>query len=303
VVTSSPTTVRADATGLRARRSDRVFSAAYTYRMVPHPDVVPPELKARVERLRPVWGLVGDVVLHRAKDGQRSWVAFVQRTDGPAFLKFSELRPELPEMAHEANALAHWNGQGAARLLDKQGGDAFLLELCACPTGLDLPRLAALQKRIHVPAPPPFLSLEERAKGEWSRKPGVRDAAMVAQAALVTKWLVDDEPARQAVLLHGDFHGGNVLESASRELVVIDPMPLAGDPAYDLAQMVGNSCRDQPFAAEAIVRTYSRSFGFDAARVAGWALVKAVGTGNWRGYPYVARGLHSAYEAARAGRI
>ena len=99
-------------------------------RMAP---TVPPELRARVEReLRQKWGLVGEVEPYRAENGQCSWVTPVQRRDGPAFLKFSVLAPELPEMAHEADALAHWNGQGdehprrpRQRRVRPSGGYAF----------------------------------------------------------------------------------------------------------------------------------------------------------------------------------
>ena len=44
------------------------------------------------------------------------------------------------------------------------------------------------------------------------------------------------------VLLHGDFHPGNVLAAAREPWLAIDCKPLVGDPAYDLAQWLGNRC-------------------------------------------------------------
>jgi fructosamine-3-kinase len=47
--------------------------------------------------------------------------------------------------------------------------------------------------------------------------------------------LLGDVP-RKSSLLHGDFHRGNVLESRTKELVIIDPHPWVGDREVELAQ-------------------------------------------------------------------
>ena len=41
-----------------------------------------------------------------------------------------------------------------------------------------------------------------------------------------------------SVVLHQDFHGGNVLYSGARGWLAIDPKPLVGDPAFDAASLL-----------------------------------------------------------------
>ena len=48
------------------------------------------------------------------------------------------------------------------------------------------------------------------------------------------------ESLARAVLLHGDFHPGNVLSAQREPWLAIDCKPVVGDPAYDLAQWLGN---------------------------------------------------------------
>ena len=100
----------------------------------------------------------------------------------------------------------------------------------------------------------------------------------------------------RTVLLHGDFHPGNVLAAAREPWLAIDPKPLLGDPAYDLAQWLGNRCEAverSPDAGSAIRRQIdhlSDLLNLDPARVAGWAFVKSLG---WDWGPPVARILRA----------
>ena len=68
-------------------------------------------------------------------DGQVSWVAPVELPDGmPAVLKVNF--PEL-ESEREADALAHWAGEGAVRLLaENEARRALLVERCEPGTQL-----------------------------------------------------------------------------------------------------------------------------------------------------------------------
>jgi len=120
------------------------------------------------------------------------------------------------------------------------------------------------------------------------------DAALVAHAVELARELAATQP--RTVLLHGDFHPGNVLAAAREPWLAIDPKPLVGDPAYDLAQWLGNRCEQaerSPDAVSAIrwqIDQFSDLLGLDPARVAGWAFVKSLG---WDWGPPVARILRA----------
>jgi streptomycin 6-kinase len=85
------------------------------------------------------------------------------------------------------------------------------------------------------------------------------------------------------VLLHGDFHPGNVLAAQREPWLFIDPKPLVGEPAYDLAQWLYNRSRfaiqsDDPVAVlRQQIDRFAADLGLDPARIAGWAFVKALG--------------------------
>ena len=84
------------------------------------------------------------------------------------------------------------------------------------------------------------------------------------------------------MVLHGDFHPGNVLSAAREPWLAIDPKPLVGDPAYDLAQWLGNRCESAERRADPVaairqqIERLSDLLCLDPARVAGWAFVKSV---------------------------
>src|SRR5207248_293889 len=64
------------------------------------------------------------------------------------------------------------------------------------------------------------------------------DAELVADAIEIARDLASSQA--EMVLLHGDFHPGNVLAAAREPWLAIDCQPLVGEPAYDLAQWLGN---------------------------------------------------------------
>ena len=156
------------------------------------------------------------------------------------------------ESEHESAALRHWRGSGAVKLLDDDvESRALLLERCRPGNTLWGERervatdvmgdvLTGLWER-RAPALP-FRSLIEAA-GMWSEH--LRAAYERAGAPFETA-LLDDalefmatvRPADPSdVVLHQDLHGGNVLRRGG-EWVAIDPKPLAGERAFDLASYV-----------------------------------------------------------------
>ena len=74
-----------------------------------------------------------------------------------------------------------------------------------------------------------------------------------------------------------------ILAAQREPWLFIDPKPLIGDPAYDLAQWLLNRVRFVRQSGEAVavlrhqILRFAADLGLDPARIAGWAFVKALG--------------------------
>jgi streptomycin 6-kinase len=91
------------------------------------------------------------------------------------------------------------------------------------------------------------------------------------------------EPA-PAVLLHGDLHPGNVLDGGpGRGLVVIDPRPCVGDPAFDAVDWVFHRAKPGEWAPRA--RALAAAMGCDADRLWRWCVVFAPMIAGGRSVP------------------
>ncbi len=92
----------------------------------------------------------------------------------------------------------------------------------------------------------------------------------------VEELLADPTPQ---VLLHQDLHGGNVLRHG-RDWVAIDPKPLVGDPAFDVASLVRDRrpIRDTR-VLERRLDVLADELGHDRERMRLWSWVHAVAWG------------------------
>ena len=86
------------------------------------------------------------------------------------------------------------------------------------------------------------------------------------------------------MVCHQDFHGGNVLAAEERWLA-IDPKPLVGERAFDLASLLRDR-RDQLLSAPAPRRVVQRrldllssELGVEKGRARGWGIVHALAWG------------------------
>lgn len=244
------------------------------------------------------WALTPERVL--AVGGQISMIVLVKRADGtPAVLKAGMVNRETEQ---EHTALAHWNGRGAVRLLEADPAEGVLLEERLQPD-VSLRSLAepkamleaagVLQRLWVAPAADhPFTSvadytgalaelLERRRQEPYAAE--VRELAGEALAA--REELVASGP--ESVLLHGDYHHGNVLAGERMPWLAIDPKPLVGERAYDLAWLARDrlpTLAAQPGSRAAARRRLTRlaaSLDVDADRLRGWALFRAVEAGVW----------------------
>jgi streptomycin 6-kinase len=236
----------------------------------------------------------------QAHNGQQSAIYSARQADGTDVI-VKESRLAVPEMHNEGDALAVWAGEGAVRLLDREPGGVLLLERCVPGTSMwqglqegslrypEALRAAGELLQSLWREPPPgvaFRRLADRSR-EWLQTPRV--AALAACAATVRQHLVETMP--RLTLLHGDFHMDNILRSG-QSWIVIDPLPVVGEPAYDLAQWVGTACgRKEAYGSRGpegefadiahLIEDFSAAAGVDSRRVAGWAFVKSVGSLGW----------------------
>jgi len=220
----------------------------------------------------------------------------------PAVLKQNP--PDAVESDHEALALALWDGEGAVRLLAHDPARrALLLERCL-PGDALLHRagddeagdvVAGLLLRLWRPPPPghPLVRPADAAPG-WSRRiaehweragrPFERALVDRAQAAL-RELTAPGGASAPEVVLHQDLHAANVLRAEREPWLVIDPKPLAGDPAFDFASLLRDRrpelARD-PEAPRRVRRRVARlcaATGQDRERVRGWGVAHALAWG------------------------
>jgi len=191
--------------------------------------------------------------------------------------------PEDDDAAHEADALAFWNGQGAVRLLRRdRGRRALLIERCvpghdastiddreairvALETGRQLWRVTG----------GPF----RRAGDQMRRWVGnLAGPAAHPYVAIASERLAALAP-RHDVLVHGDFHHHNLLRH-SRGWLAIDPKPLLAEAEFDVVTLLWNPFQLMP-TRELTERRIAQftAAGLDEGRVRDWAIVRGTQLG------------------------
>ena len=204
------------------------------------------------------------------------------------------------ETEHEADALAFWDGVGAARLLDRADDlGALLVERLEPGTQLwaitdedganEIAAEILRTLRREVGADEPFHALASEAErwaeeipARWESLGRLFERRLVEEMVSAIGDLLADPP--RSVLLHQDFHGGNVLRSGDGWRA-IDPKPLAGDPAFDTASLLRDrrdSLRDDPRAERRVRRRLdllSEALELDRERMRQWGIVHALAWG------------------------
>ncbi|MEV6977872.1 aminoglycoside phosphotransferase family protein [Kitasatospora sp. NPDC093806] len=257
-------------------------------------DGLPALVRERLTRL--------DLTLERVLDpgGSLSLVAYVHRDDlSPAVLKVG-LR--TPGTAREPDALAVWAGRGAVLLLDADPAAGVLLlerlhgeiPLRSLAEPKAMLEATSLLHRLWTPLAPghPFPALAERAEATaaaLTRHRALPDPTAAEAADLIAEALESagalTASAAEEFLLHGDFHHGNVLAADRAPWLAIDPRPLVGERAYDLARLaldradtlVGSP--GLPAAVRRRLHQLAEALEVDRERLRGWTLVRAVELG------------------------
>ena len=202
------------------------------------------------------------------------------------------------ESTHEADALAHWDGEGAVRLLDFNPDlHSMLIERCrpgerlsALDADEALGVLIGLLPRLWKPASAPFEALQREAQrwvdelthgwetGGQAFERELLDAALDTLAAL-------SGSQGEQVLLHQDLHPDNVLQAEREPWLAIDPKPLVGEREFGIAPVVrafelGHS-RGQVIGR---LDRLSAELGLDRERARGWAFAQTLAwalDGDW----------------------
>ncbi len=255
-------------------------------------------LPARLQEYLERWELTPERV--QQPGGNISMVVLVRQADGtPAALKVGLVTAETAE---EHAALAHWDGLGAVRLLraDAERGVMLLerlhgdISLRSLPDAKAMLEAAGVLRRLWVPpaAGHPFTSVAEYTARlaeklrERAGRPWAADARPLVDEALeLPDRLLTDAP--EPMLLHGDFHHGNVLAADRLPWLAVDPKPLVGDPGYDLAWLVRDrldTLAAAPGARSAARRRLGKlaeSLDVDRDRLRDWSFFRAVEAGVW----------------------
>jgi streptomycin 6-kinase len=238
-------------------------------------------------------------------DGHVSWVGPVELRNGePAVLKINF--PE-PESEREADALRWWAGEGAARLLaEDEGRRALLIERCVPGSQLwDEPdedeamrTAAGVLRRLWRPAPQGhrFPLLADLAAG-WAEglAEASYDRALVDEAV---SFLLEAGPSQgDPVVVHQDFHGGNVLRAEREPWLAIDPKPLVGEREFDTASLLRDrrdELRVDPDPKARIRRRLdllAAELELDRERMRGWGIAHALAWDHDEGMIACARWL------------
>ncbi len=226
-----------------------------------------------------------------------AYVVSVRLSDGGAAV----LKLNFPhrESEHEADALAHWDGAGAVRLFAHDPSRrALLLERCEPATRLwerseeeAVTVAAAILRSLARPpsASAPFRRLDDEAArwaeelpARWARLGRPFERALLDEA---TAFLAAPAPPEEAVVLHQDLHGGNILRAEREPWLAIDPKPLVGERAFDTASFLRDRraelARD-PDPARRLRRRLDRlsaDLELDRERVRGWGIAHALAWG------------------------
>jgi streptomycin 6-kinase len=217
------------------------------------------------------------------------------------------------ESEHEPDALEHWGGHGAVRLLaSDRGRNAMLLERCVPGTSLlELPEEEGYARAAEVaralgsrPAPAghpftPFAATADRWARELPRRwrdagrpfeRGLLDAAVAALREL---------PPTQGelVVCSQDLHRGNILAAAREPWLSIDPKPVVAEREVGTVALL----RDGLGRIEWRLDFLASELGLDRERMRGWAIAHTIAWGFAEHEPRVyARQIEAARRLWRA---
>ena len=216
-----------------------------------------------------------------------------------------------PGNVAEPDAFEAWDGHGAVRLYARADEHfAMLLERAHSDTLAEVAdndeiALVAgrLSRRLAIPAPPGLPRLSHRAGGwdESFRRDARELTHMLAPEAVAAALATVHELGREQpdLVVHGDFHGRNILRAHREPWLAVDPKGYVGDPAYDAGTLLKARVRelaaaDRPEkAVQRMLEVFAEAAELDPERVRRWAQFHAVDAAFW--------GRRHGFRIARSG--
>ena len=227
--------------------------------------------------------------------GTEAYVAQASFGDGtPCVLKV--LVPRDSDVAgHEITVLRLADGEGCVRLLraDEQRG-AMLLERLgrslyelALPIGQRLEILCDAARRVWRPAPESGLPtgaekahwLIDFITRSWAELDHPCSERAVDHAIACAERRLRAHDDERAVLIHGDVHQWNAIESADG-FKLVDPDGMLAEPELELAVLMREDPLELPVGDErSRARWLASRLGLDAEAIWEWGFVERVSTG------------------------
>jgi streptomycin 6-kinase len=206
------------------------------------------------------------------------------------------------ELSTEAAALSLFRGDVSVRLLGQDAARGVLLleriipgtPLHELQSGAEATRTAAQVMRRLWSAPRTghsfphiveWFRVAERLRRRFGGGPGPLPAELVWKAEQEFADLPSTTEA--SALLHGDLHHDNIVFSAQRGWVAIDPKGVIGDRGYEVGSFMLNrlpaGASDSEIAEvfRERIATFADELGMDEKRLARWAFCHAVLSALW----------------------
>lgn len=206
------------------------------------------------------------------------------------------------ELLTEVAALEVFDGHGAVRLLDHEAARGMLLLERIMPGTLlyEVQRdpaatgtAATLMRQLWRTPPVEHSCLAltvwfrafERFRQQFGDGNGPFPAGLIARAERT--FVALNSSSQQSVILHGDLHHGNILFSADKGWLAIDPKGLCGDPGYEVGTFMLNQLPVGATDAETLdvmaqrLLIFADELQMERARLARWAFCHAVLSALW----------------------
>ncbi|CAB5693321.1 Aminoglycoside/hydroxyurea antibiotic resistance kinase [Delftia tsuruhatensis] len=223
------------------------------------------------------WGLDPD---GPALSTPRAMLLPVRQAGRSAMLKISQ----EPEEVAGARLMAWWSGGGAAPVLALDGPALLMARATGTRSLADMARggrddeatriLGAAAACLHRPRSGPRPALVPLA--QWFQPLLAREhgqASLLGQCAATARELL--EAPRDAVVLHGDIHHGNVLDFDEAGWLAIDPKGLHGERGFDYANILCNPDHASALAPGRLARRLdilAGASGIERRRLLQWVL-------------------------------
>lgn len=223
-----------------------------------------------------------------------NYVLFGNQHELPIVLK---MRCGADELRNEVAALQAFNNYGCVKNLDYDKSLGALLLERAVPgealtslfpyndrkaTAIAADLLQKLHKSV-ILSTSCFQSLDDVLSD--LHKDFSELAPFIVYARTLRKKLLSNK--NNQVLLHGDFHHGNIVSASDSQWVAIDPEGIVGSPLYDVALFIRNPLKElvNTVQAQTIIATRIQDFaqllGYSEQSIYEWTYLQAVISAYW----------------------